>query len=315
MRNQTTKSHNAKSKILLITLCIFGLLFSYSCQCKNNVSDPNNIPPDNGMPGSSGTNTNTQVTPTYTASDILVADATSTTTPLSITFSNATATLQTVTVECVELLSKDNFKYEGDKLTLISDFEKVPETRAKLTVVFALVAQSTNETLTKTTETIEAQIVKSKSDAAKPYAFTDEIKKRLETYSIQTAKYFFIPSDNLYADNKLTITNTIRYKADDDDTFSPSEAGSSFMVAFNYYTENDNIWTNVELTATDDSQVGEDRTGACSFTFKFTLTDSYKAEYGIETFDFIIEATAKSSVPGSAAGKVGKWAEETAQAR
>ena len=156
MRNQTTKSHNAKSKILLITLCIFGLLFSYSCQCKNNVSDPNNIPPDNGMPGSSGTNTNTQVTPTYTASDILVADATSTTTPLSITFSNAKATLQTVTVEGVELLSKDNFKYEGDKLTLISDFEKVPETRAKLTVVFALVAQSTNETLTKTTETIEA---------------------------------------------------------------------------------------------------------------------------------------------------------------
>ena len=61
MRNQTTKSHNAKSKIFITLLCIFGLLFSYSCQCKNNVSDPNNIPPDSGLPGS-GTNTNNTIT-------------------------------------------------------------------------------------------------------------------------------------------------------------------------------------------------------------------------------------------------------------
>ena len=285
MRNQTNnvfKVKRQKSKIFITILCIFGLLFSYSCQCKNNVSDPNNIQPDNGMlDGSSGTNTNTQVTPTYTASSILVADASSTTTPLSITFSNATATLQTVTVEGVELLSKDNFKYEGDKLTLISDFDKVPETRAKLTVVFALVAQSTNETLTKPTETIEAQIVKSKSDAAKPYAFADEIKKELQSYqNIMDKTYLFIlTSDNIYADNKLTIINSINYKADEEDTISPTGGGNSFKGVFEFYINRSNIWTNVELTATDDSKVGQDITGAYSFTFKLTLADSYKAEY------------------------------------
>ena len=35
MTNRNKKSHFAKSKILLITLCILGLAFSYSCSCRN----------------------------------------------------------------------------------------------------------------------------------------------------------------------------------------------------------------------------------------------------------------------------------------
>ena len=35
------KSHFAKSKILLIVLCILGLVFSYSCSCRNNSTAPN----------------------------------------------------------------------------------------------------------------------------------------------------------------------------------------------------------------------------------------------------------------------------------
>ena len=100
MRNQTTKSHNAKSKILLITLCIFGLLFSYSCQCKNNVSDPNNIPPDSGLPGS-GTNTDPDkdlvdgALSTTSTKVIVVAGAGDTVkTTSTIKFKNATATLK-----------------------------------------------------------------------------------------------------------------------------------------------------------------------------------------------------------------------------
>ena len=50
MRNQTTKSRNAKSKIFLTLLCIFGLLFSYSCSCKNRVSNPDDTPTDGGTP-------------------------------------------------------------------------------------------------------------------------------------------------------------------------------------------------------------------------------------------------------------------------
>ena len=34
------KSHFAKSKISLIVLCILGLVFSYSCNCRNNSTGP-----------------------------------------------------------------------------------------------------------------------------------------------------------------------------------------------------------------------------------------------------------------------------------
>ena len=38
---KTKKSHFAKSKISLIVLCILGLVFSYSCNCRNNSTAPN----------------------------------------------------------------------------------------------------------------------------------------------------------------------------------------------------------------------------------------------------------------------------------
>ena len=43
MLNQNHNVHKrTNSKILLIVICIFGLLFSYSCSCKNNVTGPGN---------------------------------------------------------------------------------------------------------------------------------------------------------------------------------------------------------------------------------------------------------------------------------
>ena len=36
------KKQKSKSKIFITILCIFGLLFSYSCSCKNNVTGPGN---------------------------------------------------------------------------------------------------------------------------------------------------------------------------------------------------------------------------------------------------------------------------------
>ena len=46
MLNQNHNVHKrTNSKILLIILCIFGLLFSWSCSCKNRVSNPDNTPP------------------------------------------------------------------------------------------------------------------------------------------------------------------------------------------------------------------------------------------------------------------------------
>ena len=49
---KTKKSHFAKSKILLIVLCIFGLAFSYSCSCR----DDNPYQPDNPEINNNGLN-------------------------------------------------------------------------------------------------------------------------------------------------------------------------------------------------------------------------------------------------------------------
>ena len=49
MLNQNHNVHKrTNSKILLIVICIFGLLFSYSCSCKNNVTGPGNDGLENG---------------------------------------------------------------------------------------------------------------------------------------------------------------------------------------------------------------------------------------------------------------------------
>ena len=41
-KNNVHKAQKSKSKIFITILCIFGLLFSYSCSCKNNVTGPGN---------------------------------------------------------------------------------------------------------------------------------------------------------------------------------------------------------------------------------------------------------------------------------
>ena len=47
MLNQTKRLYKSKSKskIFITILCIFGLIFSYSCKCRNQISDPNETPP------------------------------------------------------------------------------------------------------------------------------------------------------------------------------------------------------------------------------------------------------------------------------
>ena len=47
------KSHFAKSKILLTIICILGLVFSYSCNCRNNSTAPGDGG-GNGDTGNSG---------------------------------------------------------------------------------------------------------------------------------------------------------------------------------------------------------------------------------------------------------------------
>ena len=45
MLNHNKRLIKSKSKILLLALCIFGLVFSYSCNCRNNSTAPDNTDP------------------------------------------------------------------------------------------------------------------------------------------------------------------------------------------------------------------------------------------------------------------------------
>ena len=47
-KNNVHKAQKSKSKIFITILCIFGLLFSWSCSCKNKVTGPGNDGLENG---------------------------------------------------------------------------------------------------------------------------------------------------------------------------------------------------------------------------------------------------------------------------
>ena len=180
MRNQTTKSHNAKSKIFITLLCIFGLLFSYSCQCKNNVSDPNNIPPDNGMPG--GTNTNNTITVndgdlTTNSTRLIRVSGDTVKISATIEFKNATATLTAIAdvdASANTTLAVDDFDYTGTTLTFKKDATDASKYDAttlakvnwsgvdtkKVKATFSLTPTSKNVSLTTTTQEVDIEIGK-----------------------------------------------------------------------------------------------------------------------------------------------------------
>ena len=190
MRNQTTKSHNAKSKIFITLLCIFGLLFSYSCQCKNNVSDPNNIPDDNGIKTNDITTDTGDTDPdkdlvdgalsTTSTKVIVVAGAGDTVkTTSTIKFKNATATLTAIAdvdASANTTLAVDDFDYTGTTLTFKKDTTDASKYDAttlakvswsgvdtkKVKATFSLTPTSENVSLTTTTQDVEIEIVKSK---------------------------------------------------------------------------------------------------------------------------------------------------------
>ena len=69
MLNQNHNVHKrTNSKILLIILCIFGLLFSWSCSCKNRVTGPGNDGLENGRPGGGQTDNDGQTKGTFSMS-------------------------------------------------------------------------------------------------------------------------------------------------------------------------------------------------------------------------------------------------------
>ena len=152
----------SKSKIFITILCIFGLLFSYSCSCKNRVSDPNETPPNGGL-GDKETDTN-YIPKTYTATrsgDTLIvvnSDGNGIQQAAKISFQDAKVTSVNVDVGTTGIAA-DVFKYESGGLTMTA-FDGVDETRKKVTATFSLAPNDSRDKLNNPTETVDIEVVK-----------------------------------------------------------------------------------------------------------------------------------------------------------
>ena len=185
MRNQTNYAFKKqKSKVFLTILCMLGLVFSWSCSCKNRVSDPNNIPPDNGIKTNDIINPDTDnrtnggaVSGSY---QIVVASAGDTvSTTATVKFLNATGTLTAIadvdaTASTPTGLTVDDFDYTGTTLTFKKDTTDASKYDAttlakvswsgvdtkKVKATFSLTPTSENVSLTTTTQDVEIEIGK-----------------------------------------------------------------------------------------------------------------------------------------------------------
>ncbi|WP_201798600.1 hypothetical protein, partial [Brachyspira catarrhinii] len=179
-RNQTNnvfKVKRQKSKLFITILCIFGLLFSYSCQCKNNVSDPTGG--DNGGKGDdSGEIIRTNGGAVSGSYQIVVASAGDTvSTTATVKFLNATGTLTAIAdvdASASTGLAVGDFDYTGTTLTFKKDTTDASKYDAttlakvswagtetkKVKATFSLTPTSTNVDLTTTTQDVEIEIKK-----------------------------------------------------------------------------------------------------------------------------------------------------------
>ena len=300
MRNQTTKSHNAKSKILLITLCIFGLLFSWSCSCKNRVSDPTGG--DNGDKGPDGetiirTNGGA-VSGTYTIA--VASDGNSVKTAATVKFLNATGKLEAIAdvdASANTTLTLDDFAYTGTTLTL----KDATDTRAKITwdgvdtkkvkATFSLTPTATNVDLTATTQEVEIEIGKFKTLSG------TDIGNILNTIT----KHIFVNGRAITFElsGKATVTeNSITIKSQDE-LYNPNEDPPKATIedfvenAINVLSDtyyNKNLFSKVELDG-DMSSINPDSSDAAKIEFnvKPTIPNSpfFEATSGFQSYKII----------------------------
>ena len=322
MRNQTNnvfKVKRQKSKLFLIILCIFGLLFSYSCSCKNRVSDPTGDNGDKEPDGETIIRTNGgAVSGTYTIA--VASDGNSVKTAATVKFLNATGTLTAIadvdaSANTPTDLAVDDFDYTGTTLTL----KDAADTRAKITwygvdtkkvkATFSLTPTATNVDLTTTTQEVEIEIGKFKTLSG------TDIGNILNTIE----KGVQVNEDNLIfeLDGKATVTeNSIEIKPRNE-LNNPNAAIIEYFVtnaidilADPYY--NKNLFSKVELDG-DMSSINPDSsdTTKIEFNVKPTIPNSpfFEATSGFQSYKII--GVYKYSRRGEE--KTGQWVHSAAR--
>ena len=319
MRNQTKRVFTHKSKVFLTILCMLGLVFSWSCSCKNRVSDPTGDNGDKGPDGETIIRTNGgAVSGSY---QIVVASAGDTvSTTATVKFLNATGTLTAIadvdaSANTPTDLAVDDFDYTGTTLTL----KDAADTRAKITwygvdtkkvkATFSLTPTATNVDLTTTTQEVEIEIGKFKTLSG------TDIGNILNTIE----KGVQVNEDNLIfeLDGKATVTeNSIEIKPRNE-LNNPNAAIIEYFVtnaidilADPYY--NKNLFSKVELDG-DMSSINPDSsdTTKIEFNVKPTIPNSpfFEATSGFQSYKII--GVYKYSRRGEE--KTGQWVHSAAR--
>ena len=318
MRNQTNnvfKVKRQKSKIFITILCIFGLLFSYSCQCKNNVSDPNNIPP-NGTnnittdTGSNGVNfTATLNTNSFT--DLIFKVDNTTNSVVNILFDseqNISAaeitSIKTKEGETIDVgLTTADIKYNLTTKELeVTDAAtiggKLPNRGDKSTIVLSikLTSDTTNLNNTTTTVDVDVNLIKTKELG---YTEIYEIFKAMGNNSVARG-YDFNFSDTTtttYSESKITIKNNSE-RAEDANPLEPSVFKTE--MEGNYGFQKEKVKALGYISSAEIEDISNISISGTTATFFVVFT--FNSQYEAVTNRFQIDVEAKNEKANQ-----GKW--------
>ena len=170
MRNQTKRVFTHKSKVFLTILCMLGLVFSWSCSCKNRVSNPDDTPTDGGTPPPPpGTFSISEATDNVKAS--IVKSSTTSISDIKIGFVSANnyAYSLTYTVEDSETdetkkITADDFQVANNVLTakdsVATKMKQVDSSTAPVekTITINFTFTANDKTLNNNTQTLPVEV-------------------------------------------------------------------------------------------------------------------------------------------------------------
>ena len=301
MRNQTNnvfKVKRQKSKLFLIILCVFGLLFSWSCSCKNRVSDPT------GDDGETITRTNGgAVSGTF---QIVVASAGDTVkTAATVKFLNATGELTAIadvdaSVSTPTDLTVDDFDYTGTTLTFKKDTTDASKYDAttlakvswsgvdtkKVKATFSLTPTATNVDLTTKTQDVEIEIKKiQKLDGGgsgdSSFKLGEKIKAPINIQLGNSLFQYYNPQNVVdEAAKKVTMKNSSP-NTTDSDSFSAKEIKGRALTQL----QNDSELKKYFNTISFKDEYKIDNT-VLTFTILFTINPEYELDIPEFTLEF-----------------------------
>ena len=266
MLNHNKRLIKSKSKILLLALCIFGLLFSYSCNCRNNSTAPVDDTPQK-------TPDPTVLIPSISLSrELMVVDSGGTKTTKGITLTVANADIETfsITDDGSLGLTKDDFSLTEGVLSLNNNFGKLTDNTEKTLTLTVNYKKKTdaeaNTTLSKTTDTKTFKIVKAeKLNATTLKPEVEKAASALNASGNKESLFNFSKEDGgIYIFSNTDTDDVFEYDAVELITkmrgrLSKSTAG--------YFTD-----------AIYNEDVRDAGNNSISFTFTLALTDKYEMD-------------------------------------